>query len=159
MMRKVTPDGTYIWSKAVQTLPVEYMKFALNAAVDMLPHNANLHLWKKKPNDSCPLCGERQTLVWFSRPFNSDCLLLSSTSCVILLATVDSDFLVRPGSSTKTSLTIIDAWNFFLERPSSCWRFFSAKCRTQGSGDVSSWLWCVAKATFSGSSWNCRNIR
>ena len=63
MMREVAPDGAYIWSKAVQTLPAEQMKFALNAAVDMLPHNANLHLWKKKPNDSCPLCGERQTLV------------------------------------------------------------------------------------------------
>ena len=75
----------------------------------------------------------------FSRLFNSDCL--SSTFCVILLATVDSDFLVRPGSSAKTSLTITDARNFFLERPSSCWGFFSAKCSTQGSGDVSSWLW------------------
>ena len=62
-MREVTRDGTYVWSKAVQTLLAEQMKFALNAAVDMLPHNANLHLWKKKPNDSCPLCGERQTLV------------------------------------------------------------------------------------------------
>ena len=63
MMREVTRDGTYVWSKAVRTLLAEQMKFALNAAVDMLPHNANLHLWKKKPNDSCPLCGERQTLV------------------------------------------------------------------------------------------------
>ena len=62
-MREVTPDGAYIWSKAVQTLPAEQMKFALNSAVDMLPHNANLHLWKKKPNDPCPLCGEWQTLV------------------------------------------------------------------------------------------------
>ena len=47
MIREVTPDGAYIWSKAVQTLPAEQMKFVLNAAVDMLPHNANLHLWKK----------------------------------------------------------------------------------------------------------------
>ena len=28
MMREVTPDGVYIWSKAVQTLPAEQMKFA-----------------------------------------------------------------------------------------------------------------------------------
>ena len=38
MMREVTPDGAYIWSKAVQTLPAEQMKFVLNSAVDMLPH-------------------------------------------------------------------------------------------------------------------------
>ena len=63
MMREVTPDGAYIWSKAVQTLPAEQMKFALNSAVDMLPHNVNLHLWKKKSNDPCPCCGEWQTLV------------------------------------------------------------------------------------------------
>ena len=56
MMREVIPDGAYIWSKAVQTLSAEQMKFALNAAVNMLPHNANLHLRKKKPNDSCPFC-------------------------------------------------------------------------------------------------------
>ena len=36
MMREVTPHGAYIWSKAVQSLPAEQMKFALNAAVDML---------------------------------------------------------------------------------------------------------------------------
>ena len=38
-------------------------KFALNAAVDTLPHNVNLHLWKKKENSTCPLCGEQQTLI------------------------------------------------------------------------------------------------
>ena len=39
------------------------MKFALNAAHDTLPHNANLQLWKKKDNAACPLCGERQRLL------------------------------------------------------------------------------------------------
>ena len=28
-----------------------------------LPHNANLYLWNKIGSQSCPLCGERQTLV------------------------------------------------------------------------------------------------
>ena len=29
-----------------------------------LPHNSNLHLWKKKPNSLCQLCGhQRQTLL------------------------------------------------------------------------------------------------
>ena len=37
MMRAATPDGANLWSKAVQSLPAEQMKFALNAAVDMLP--------------------------------------------------------------------------------------------------------------------------
>ena len=54
MMRAVTPDGAILWSKAVQSLPAEQMKFALNAAVDTLPHNANLHLWKNKESDRCP---------------------------------------------------------------------------------------------------------
>ena len=40
------------------------MKFALNATSDMLPHNANLSLWRKSDNLSaaCKLCGERQIL-------------------------------------------------------------------------------------------------
>ena len=39
------------------------MKFALNAAVDVLPHNSNLHLWKKRKDPSCPLCGSNQSLL------------------------------------------------------------------------------------------------
>lgn len=53
----------------------------------------------------------------FLRLFNSDCLLLPSTSCVILLGTVVSDVLVWPGFSAKTSLTHTGTQNFFLERP------------------------------------------
>ena len=58
MMRTASPDDACLWSKVVQSLPAEQM----NAAVDTLPHNANLHLWKKK-SDCCPLCRERQTLI------------------------------------------------------------------------------------------------
>ena len=36
----------------------------LNAVVDTLPHNANLRLWGKKETAACPLCGERQTLIY-----------------------------------------------------------------------------------------------
>ena len=39
------------------------MKFALNAAVDVLPHNANLHCWKKRSDSTCPLCGANQSLL------------------------------------------------------------------------------------------------
>ena len=35
----------------------------LNSALDTLPHNANLNLWRKRGDDSCPLCNERQTLI------------------------------------------------------------------------------------------------
>ena len=63
MMRTASPDGASLWSKAVQSLPAEKMRFALNAAVDTLPHNANLHLWKKEESDCCPHYRERQTLI------------------------------------------------------------------------------------------------
>ena len=52
-----------MWAKAVQALPSNTMKFALNAAHDTLPHNANLQLWKKKDNAAFPPCGERQSLL------------------------------------------------------------------------------------------------
>ena len=37
------------------------MKFAQNLATDTLPHKSNLSLWRGL-NDSCKLCGEKQTL-------------------------------------------------------------------------------------------------
>ena len=63
MSRLSTPQAAEIWAKAVESLPDEIMKFSLNSAVDTLPHNANLHLWKKKESSSCPLCGEKQSLI------------------------------------------------------------------------------------------------
>ena len=57
-------DPTKIWTDAIRSLPNECYKFVLTAAHDTLPHNSNLHLWKKKPNPWCPLCGhQRQTLL------------------------------------------------------------------------------------------------
>ena len=38
------------------------MKFA-NAAVDYLPHNSNLHRWKKRKDPACPLCHCTQSLL------------------------------------------------------------------------------------------------
>ena len=64
MIRATTPDIATIWAKAVQSLPDDSFKFALNAAHDTLPHNTNLHLWGKKASDTCPLCQEdHQNLV------------------------------------------------------------------------------------------------
>ena len=51
---------------AVQTLPPEPMKFALNASLNSLPSNSNLHLWGKRASASCPLFrGSSQSLEHF----------------------------------------------------------------------------------------------
>ena len=58
---EISPE---LWVKAVQGLPPDVMKFAINAAIDTLPTNANLHLWGKKNSDVCHLCQEaRQSLL------------------------------------------------------------------------------------------------
>ena len=56
MMRIATPEAAPIWAKTIQYLPQHVFKFALNAAHDTLPHNANLHLWKKRSSSNCTLC-------------------------------------------------------------------------------------------------------
>ena len=63
MSRCSSPEGAKVWAKGLEGVKDEHLKFALNNAVDMLPHNANLYLWKKHKDSSCPLCGERQTLI------------------------------------------------------------------------------------------------
>ena len=63
MSRCSPSDGTKVWAKALDAVPDEHLKFALNSAVDTLPHNANLHLWRKHHSSACPLCGEKQTLI------------------------------------------------------------------------------------------------
>jgi hypothetical protein len=57
------PSCAPIWSRAVLALPEDQLKFAINAAVDVLPHNANLYLWKKRKDPACPLCHENQSLL------------------------------------------------------------------------------------------------
>ena len=46
LSRLLTPQAAEIWAKVVESLP----------------HNANLHLWKRA-SPSCTLCGERQSLI------------------------------------------------------------------------------------------------
>ena len=58
-----TSRAPHLWSSTIATLPERVFKFALNSLTDTLPHNANLHLWKKLPSPSCNLCGQRQTLL------------------------------------------------------------------------------------------------
>ena len=53
----------HIWSTAVPTLPDIIFKFALNATLDTLPHQKNLHKWRKAESEKCPLCGKVQSLL------------------------------------------------------------------------------------------------
>jgi hypothetical protein len=64
LFKIVHQDAAAVWAKTTPNLPSAQMKFALNAASDTLPHNANLSLWRKSDNLSvaCKLCGDRQTL-------------------------------------------------------------------------------------------------
>ena len=61
--RRFDDQASTIWAGVLWDLPERVMKFTLNAAQDTLPHNANLHLWKKLPTPNCPLCSQRQTLL------------------------------------------------------------------------------------------------
>ena len=61
LLREENDAGAHIWALAVSSLPSERMKFALNSAPDTLSHKTNLSLWRGL-NDSCKLCGEKQTL-------------------------------------------------------------------------------------------------
>ena len=64
MARSWESTSPELWARAVQDLPPEPLKFALNASLDTLPSNANLQMWGKKLNDICPLCqSARQTLL------------------------------------------------------------------------------------------------
>ena len=63
MSRCLDQECAHVWAAVVKALPEEQMKYALNAALNVLPHNSNLHLWKKKNSPACTLCGGNQTLL------------------------------------------------------------------------------------------------
>ena len=64
MMREFGGKEAAMWATVVGKLPPEPLKFALNATVESLPTNANLHKWGKRPSASCPLClGSCQSLL------------------------------------------------------------------------------------------------
>ena len=68
----------------------------LIAAHDTLPHISNLHLWKKKPNPSYPLCGhQKQTLLHVLNNCNTAlhhrryiCLLVHLFVCLFIFSFV-----------------------------------------------------------------------
>ena len=64
MMSKFEGSAAALWSRCVGQLPPEPLSFVLNATVELLPTNANLNKWGKRPSPSCALCqGEHQSLL------------------------------------------------------------------------------------------------
>ena len=65
LMREMDEEAAEVWSAAVNSLPSEGLKFALNAASDTLLHNSNLSIRRRRKGlaDGCKLCGRKQTLL------------------------------------------------------------------------------------------------
>ena len=64
MARQLEGNSPELWAKAVQELPLDVTKFSLNASLDTLLTNRNLHMWGKKAYDTCPLCqNAKETLL------------------------------------------------------------------------------------------------
>ena len=63
MSRCMDQECAHVWAVLVKALLEEQIKFALNAALDVLPHNSNLHLSQKKNSTACTLCRGNQTLL------------------------------------------------------------------------------------------------
>ena len=64
MVRYFAENSAAVWANCLKNLPPEPMRFVLNAVVDTLPTNSNLHKWKKRPSSTCHLCQDsRQSLV------------------------------------------------------------------------------------------------
>ena len=64
----ITEKGDEMWSDTALSLSEHHFAFAMGAAVDSLPHNANLYTWRKLSSDLCPIClklgqQRRQTLA------------------------------------------------------------------------------------------------
>ena len=64
MMRQFDGNAAALWARSVGKLPPEPLRFALNATVESLPTNSNLHKWGKRASASCILCqGNQQSLL------------------------------------------------------------------------------------------------
>ena len=51
------------WKSLLFQLPPRIMQFVLNAIIDTLPTNSNLVRWKKRTNDKCDMCKNKETLM------------------------------------------------------------------------------------------------
>ena len=84
MMRQFDGNGAALWALGVGNLSPEPLKFVLNATVESLPTNANLHKWGKGLSASCPLChGDYQSLCHIL----NDCPMQSYGSSTVYIST------------------------------------------------------------------------
>ena len=70
-----------------------------------LPHNANLLLWRKRASDSCPLCGERQTLIHVLNSCQFDLVERDSMPAMMLSLHADIVSLLSAYTPPTTSLS------------------------------------------------------
>jgi hypothetical protein len=54
MFRSASPDAAELWGSTLVQFSDDPRKFALNSALDTLPHNANLHLWGRREVTTVP---------------------------------------------------------------------------------------------------------
>ena len=85
----ITEKGDELWSDTTLSLSEHRLAFAMEAAIDSLPHNTNLSTWRKLNSDLCPIClklgqQNRQTLAVEVRILDTNSLqplfMLSKTS-------------------------------------------------------------------------------
>ena len=112
MARCMDGECAKVWATVVKTLPEEQMKFALNAALDTLPHNANLQLWQKS-SSACRLCGKNQSLLHVQNNCSvARDLRRYNTRHNLVLQEIANAIrpLLRP--STVLSVDLYDGYNF-----------------------------------------------
>ncbi len=51
------------WKSIIHNMPRKVLKFGLNSVIETLPVNKNLALWGKTLNQSCALCGYKETVL------------------------------------------------------------------------------------------------
>ena len=104
MSRNLDPHCASPWATAVLSRPEEEMKFAINAALDTLPYNNNLHLWKKRKDSICPLCKQNQTLlhVLNNCSYARDCRRYNKCHDAVFQEIVST---IRPKLPSSTQLT------------------------------------------------------
>ena len=56
-------QGCITWRSYLWDIPQGVLKFAINAGINTLPTFDNLKRWGKRVNNSCPFCGNIQTLA------------------------------------------------------------------------------------------------
>ena len=127
-------ECAHVWAAVVKALPEDQMKFALNAALDVLPHNSNLHLWKKKNSPAYTLCGGNKKLLHVLNNCTTARDLQRYNSCHdLVLQDIASDIKPHLSATTTLSVEIGEGYQFPCcivstdLRPAIVWWDFSDK--------------------------------